>query len=57
MVTGITELINSNIVQKIIVYDIQGREINLDKITSSGVYLINLHFRDSTIRTYKVHLN
>jgi hypothetical protein len=56
-VTGITELINSNIVQKIIVYDIQGREINLDKITSSGVYLINLHFRDSTIRTYKVHLN
>jgi hypothetical protein len=56
-VTGIRELINSNIVEKIILYDIQGREINPDKITSSGVYLINLHFRDGTIRTHKVHLN
>lgn len=56
-ITGIRELINSNIVEKIILYDIQGREINPDKITSSGVYLINLHFRDGTIRTHKVHLN
>jgi hypothetical protein len=56
-VTGIIELIKLDIVQKIIVYDILGREIDINKITSSGVYLVNIHFRNGTIRTHKVHLN
>jgi hypothetical protein len=56
-VTGIIELIKLDVVQKIIVYDILGREIDINKITSSGVYLVNIHFRNGTIRTHKVHLN
>ena len=56
LITSINEIIDYTNIESIICYTITGKEIELDKITQSGVYIMHLKHTSGKFKISKIYI-